>query len=416
MNLLNDFIYKNFKKKLILVFFYEFSFIFLLIASIIPDGMNLLDFMRNPIGSIIVNEISIGLTLILFVPFIGQSVKHFNFYGAKIEFNDKFDKIAKNIATINTEIKLYQDNQERLLYSILASIGRSMETQPRRLNKALQDIPLEIGMKNYPESKILAEIVHYFLSHYNIPVNQPTMQQNTLGNFFNLRSGKIDLYMEYSANGFMLSGKDVEEHNHEVGKLKINKLFENWDLEWLNTFGYDNQFEFVMQVDTARKYSIRTMTDLIDNSDEFVFGVEIEYLIRDSLFPRLERLAKKANKSLVFKDIREVSIGDRYDKLLEGELDVTVGWTCDPEMDKSELCKIEWDDNFPAISYYLMPLCRKDVVPDIKIALSQIKINEEQMKKMNLEAKKGGNTESVIKGVAAKFCLNLIKEINNNQY
>lgn len=368
--------------------------------------MNLREFFKDPISSIFVNEISIILALSLFLPFIAPHIKNLKIFGAEVEFQDKIKEINKDIKEIRSESKIYQNNQESLIYSIIASVGRSMDIQPRRLNKSLKEVPLEIGFKNFPESRILAEIMYCLFNIAKIPVNPPVIQQNTLGNFYNLRTGKIDFYIEYSGTGFVIAGLEIEEHTPEGGKDRLNKIYKGWRLEWLSPIGFSNQDILVMQRDKAEKYGIKYVSDLALRSEEFILGAEPEYFVRDASYPRLKILAEKAETPLKFQ-IRESDIGDRYKRLLDGEFDVINGWNADPEIEDPRLEKIKWDQQFPENKFYAMPLCRDDVVPNIIDVLSNLRIDIEEMRKLNLKAKNAGNTDLAIKGIAAEFCRKL---------
>ncbi|MFX0200241.1 MAG: glycine betaine ABC transporter substrate-binding protein [Candidatus Hodarchaeota archaeon] len=395
----------NSSRKICLLVLYEAIILFLLIAALIPKEITFKQFITNPIGLLPVlqvNEKSIALALGLFLPLILPHIKSLKIFGTEVELRERVNGIEGDIRKVRRESAIRQYDQERVFYTTAASIRRSMETQLRREKKSFDEVPLEIGMKDFPESRILAEIIYCLFDTYNLSAKPPTMQQPTLGTFFNLRSGKIDLYVEYSGVGFMLAGIQAEEHTAKSGQKRLNDLYKDWKLTWLSPIGFDNQHELVMLKEKAERFDIVTMTDLADKSDGFLFAANREYFIRESTFPRLERLG------LRFRDVREADIGDRYSGLFKNEFDVGVGWTTDPQMTETRLHRIEYDRQFPAIAQYAMPLCRTDVVSYVKNALSKLRIDETEMRRLNRRAQRAFNTPLAIRGIAVEFCKKLI--------
>jgi osmoprotectant transport system permease protein len=201
------------------------------------------------------------------------------------------------------------------------------------------------------------------------------------------------------------AGKDVDplEQANRV-REKLNEIYKGWGLTWLPPIGFNNKHELIMLQETAHKFRIQSISDLVHKSEGLTFAAPTEYFIRESTFPRLERLAEKAETPLRFRDVREVDIQDRFSGLLAGEYDVGVAFTTDPQMEDPRLQKIDWDAHFPEITQWAMPLCRSDVLMyyPIQDALSQLSINEAGMRKLIRKAEREGNTPFAIKGVAAE--------------
>ena len=387
--------------RFILLVLYEALILFLLILALIPESNTFKEFIENPLGLMHVNEKSIALALGLFLPLILPHIKSLKIFGTEVELRERINGVKEEIQNVRRESAIRQYDQERVFYATAASIRRGMDTQPRRENKSLDEAPLEIGMKDFPESRILAEIIYCLFNNINLPVKPPVMQQPTLGTFFNLRSGRIDLYVEYSGVGFMLAGLQVEGHTDERGKDRLNKLYKDWKLTWLSSIGFNNQHELVMLKKTAMKFEIVSISDLAEKSERFILGADREYFIRDTTFPRLELLG------LRFQDVREVGIMERFRGLYEGEFDVGVGWTTDPQIKDTRLQRIKYDQKFPEIAQYAMLLCRTDIVHSVEDVLSKLQINEEEMRRLNSKAQRAGNTDLAIKGIATEFCRKL---------
>ncbi len=209
--------------------------------------------------------------------------------------------------------------------------------------------------------------------------------------------GKIDLYVEYSGVGFMLAGRDPQEHDAGGGRQMLNEIYAPWGLTWLSPLGFNNQHELVMLRETAEKHGIVTVGDLARSPDRFSFAANREYFLRDTAYPRLLR------QGLSFREIREVDISDRLGGLLDGRFDVGVGWTTDPQMEDTRLIALRYDERFPGISQYAMPLARVDIVPEIQEALESLMIDQAQMLHLNKIAMAAGNSPLALKGAAAEF-------------
>ena len=272
-----------------------------------------------------------------------------------------------------------------------------MGFQPRRLSSSLDEVPIEIGSLDFAESWILAQIVYRRLESASIPVTEPGPGETTLMTFFNMISGKNDLFIWYSGTGMALAGMDVAHNDVKKGRDALNKVYMKWGLKWLQPIGFQTLEGPVMLSEQADRLKIETMTDLADNSRRLVFGANHEYFIRDWAYPRLERLGIK------FRDTIEVSINDRLSGLFDKEFDVGIGYSTDPEINDKRLTVIDYDERFERISQFAIPLCRIDVADQVAAVLNDLEITTEQMQEMNRRAKKAGYKKLAIKGLADEF-------------
>jgi len=128
---------------------------------------------------------------------IAREAKNLSFGSFTVEFEHRLEKAEKD----ERESAERQYDHERTLY-VLAS---RMKTESRRQNKTLAEVPLEIGSKRFPESRILAELMYLTLES-KLPLSKPDNRpritvQESLRTFLNLRLGIIDVYVEYSGVG-----------------------------------------------------------------------------------------------------------------------------------------------------------------------------------------------------------------------
>jgi len=388
---------KKINPEVILGIFYILIILSLLIGALKPQGISFSRFWGNPFESMEINEFVVALSLALFLPFIYRKIQKVKLFGAELELRNKVEKVNARLNQVDKEMSGQKYDNERAMFAILSRLNVQVESQPRREGKSLQEVPIEIGSLDFAESWILAEIVYQKLQVAGVPVAKPRLGESTLMTFFNLLSGKKDLFIWYSGTGMALAGMDVKPHEADAGLAALNKLYDKWELIWLPPLGFETIEGPTMLREKADKLKINTMEDLARISHRLVFGANREYYLRDWSYPRLRR------KNIMFRDRKEVSINDRLSGLFTEDFDVGIGYTTDPEMNDYRLKFIKADDNFKHISQFAMPLCRKEVVKEVEAALSDLKITPVQMSKMNTRAKKDSYKKRAIKGLVSEF-------------
>jgi len=388
---------KEVNPAVILIFFYETIIFILLIGALIPPGVSFWDFLKDPIKFMQVNEFVIALTLALFLPLVYKNIQKVKLFGAEVELRQEVTKVRRDLDQVKKDMSDQKYDYERALFAILSRLSGKMEIQPRRLSSSLEEVPIEIGSLDFAESWILTQIVYRKLEASNIPVTEPGLGETTLMTFFNMISGKIDVFIWYSGTGMALAGMDVKPHDAEEGRKELNDIYKKWGLKWLQPIGFETCEGPVMLSEQADRFKITTMTDLANNSHRLVFGANREYFLRHWSYPRLKRLGVR------FRKVTEVSINDRLSGLYEKEFDVGIGYTTDPEINDSRLRVIEYDNRFEPISQFAMPLCRNDVAHHVAAVLDDLKITSKQMHELNFRAKKAAYKKLAIKGLADEF-------------
>ena len=393
-------------KKFVLIFLFEIIFGLLILGSIIPDNLTSKEFLKDPIGLMKIDYITMGLVIGLFVPFVLQYIEKLNIFGFQIE-RRLSEKIDKNFEEAQKRSSGIMYSHERSLFSITAAIVKHVSVNPRQGGRK----SIEIGMKDFPESRIFAEIIYHVLNDNNsIEVNKPTIQESTLVSFFDLFLGKTDVYVEYSAIGFQLSG-ETPPKNQSVQDVRneLNRVFAETELCWLNPIskGCDSFNEWIMLKEVADKLKIETITDIAKYSNNYTFGAWPEYFHRASnqeSFSRIEMVAEEKDKKLKFQELKEIRIIDRYNELLDKKIDVCVGWTRDSEITDPRIKRIKYDENFIGIPQHVIPICREDIAKDIEPILSNVEVSIEEIRELKLKAEKEGNQVHSIRDIAREFC------------
>lgn len=387
------------KLKIIALVLYEIVFICLWMASIIPEGISFIDFWRRPFELMIINEYSIALTIALFLPLVFKNITKLKLFGAEVEIRREFENFRSEIHKVKKDVAEQRYDYDRALFSIISGLNRQLDTQIKRKDQSLEQVPLQIGAMDFAESWIIQQIVFRKLSLKNLPVQEPEMGETTLMTFFNLISGKIDMFVWYSGTGMAMAGLDIVEHDEHTGLDILNAHYKNLHLRWLPAIGFQALEGPIMLKENAVKRNIQTMSDLAKQANLLTFGANREYFLRHWSYPRLKR------KGMKFKDYEEVSINDRYGGLFSGRYDVGIGYTTDPEASDKRIDFIftRPDDAFSPIPQYAMPLCREEIADIVQEALGDLTITQEQMRKMHFEAGKSNYSRLAIKGIAGDF-------------
>jgi glycine betaine/choline ABC-type transport system substrate-binding protein len=383
--------------KTITLMIYEIVFICLWIAAIIPEGISFLEFWRSPFRFMVINEYSIALTIALFLPLVSKHITKLKFFGTEIEVRREFENVREEVYQVKKNVTEQRYDYDRALFSIILSLNRELHTKLRRETQDLKQLPLAIGALDFAESWIIQEILIRKLALGKTPVRESELAETTLMTFFNLIYGKIDLFIWYSGTGMAMAGLEVVPHDEHTGLDILNSYYINLGLRWLPSIGFQALEGPVMLKEKAEKRNIKTMSDLAAQANLLTLGANPEYFLRHWAYPRLKR------KGMKFQAYEEVSINNRFSGLFTEHFDVGIGYSTDPEANDKRIVFIEYDDEFPPIPQYAMPLCREEIADVVQKTIKDLQITKEQMRKMHFETKKNNYSKLAIKGIAGDF-------------
>ena len=78
-----------------------------------------------------------------------------------------------------------------------------------------------------------------------------------------LRSGDLDLYVEYTGSGLVnILQQEVAADPREVYDTVSREFSERYDLEWLPPLGFNNTYTLTTRRELAREYNLHTISDL----------------------------------------------------------------------------------------------------------------------------------------------------------
>lgn len=128
------------------------------------------------------------------------------------------------------------------------------------------DGTITIGSKSFSENEILAELMAILIEgKSNLKVIRKLNLGTTATLFGLIRAGQIDLYAEYSGTGLNILGPIDREviRNPDVAFEIVRREFgHDYDLVWLERFGFNNAWTLVMRRQDARDLGLKTISDL----------------------------------------------------------------------------------------------------------------------------------------------------------
>lgn len=242
-----------------------------------------------------------------------------------------------------------------------------------------------IASKPHSEQYILAEMITQLIeANTDIKVEQKLGIGGGTSNIHPaMIKGEIDIYPEYTGTGwlFVLKEELINDPNLLYEKVKNNYL-EEYDIEWLDLYGFNNTYALAVKKSVAEEYNLETYSDLAKVSEKLTFGAEYDFYEREDGMPGLFKLY-----GLKFKDNKEIDIGLKYDAIGSDEVDIINVFSTDGLLKKYDLKVLKDDKNFfPA--YQASTLIRKQTLekyPELEEILNKLsnQISDEEMIQLN---------------------------------
>lgn len=183
---------------------------------------------------------------------------------------------------------------------------------------------IRVGAKSFAEQRVLAEALITLLRAEGLPAEKAVPCQDTYGCQRALRSGAIDLMVEYTGTGLSFVGAAPQEAD---GLAQVRKLYKPLGMRWVVPLGFDNGYRLLVSRDKARVLGLRQITDLARIEGGIRIAAPTEFLRRpgDGLAALLRRYGLRAAAAPVVLD----DPAARMDALLNGRADVAVGYATD---------------------------------------------------------------------------------------
>lgn len=305
------------------------------------------------------------------------------------------DALASLVENLVTPISLQKSNTYKkpknrlfakiiLLCSLLLVIFSFAYTSFSR--EKVNERSIIIGSKDYTEQVLLSNLVGDIIAqNTDITVIKKTHLGGTQVCFSALNSKEIDMYVEYSGSAFVdiLKHKPISDIDKVYNTAK-KELKEKYNIEVLPQINFNNTYVMAVTQETAKKYNLKTVTDLSKVAHKLSFGTSFEFLNREDGLPGL---MKKYNFKV--KETKALDDSPKYIAIENNNTDVTDAFATDGLLQKYNLVSLEDDKHFFP-PYYPMPIMRTDVYkkyPEIEGVLEKLSkaLTNKVMTRLNYE-------------------------------
>lgn len=256
---------------------------------------------------------------------------------------------------------------------------------------------ITVGSSNFTEVVILGNIYKILIEeNTDIKVNTSFGLNGATFCFAAMENKDIDMFVEYS--GSMLSNVCKQPMNNDPDQVyeTIKKVLdEEHNVYTSAPLGFNNTYIMSVKPETAEKYNLKTLTDLVKVASELKLGCTMEFVQRADCLPLFEKTFNTK-----FKDVSGLDASVRYTAIDSNQVDVIDAFTTDALLSKMKLTTLEDDAKFFP-PYYACNFIRKDTLekyPELEELLSKLDglFDEETMAALNVKVDIDGQNEVTV--------------------
>jgi osmoprotectant transport system permease protein len=246
-----------------------------------------------------------------------------------------------------------------------------------------RDDTIRVGSKNFTEQIILGELLAQAIERGGVRVER---RLNLGGTFIcdrALRSGDIDVYVEYTGTADTAIFKNAVDPDPDRVRERVRQAYAAAGLTMLPPLGFENTFAILVRGEAARRLGLRTIDDAARYTPQWQAGFGYEFLQRADGYPGLA-----GRYGLRFAaPPRAMDLSLIYRALAERQVDLIAGDATSGLIAAYDLTMLE--DNrryFPP--YDAVPVARSAALlrhPDARIAIERLagRLTVADMRAMN---------------------------------
>ncbi|MEO7503128.1 MAG: glycine betaine ABC transporter substrate-binding protein [Gemmatimonadaceae bacterium] len=227
-----------------------------------------------------------------------------------------------------------------LLLLVIALVGTS---QSKSYGQSRQpNAPVVVASKPFGESFILAELFAQLIERRGLTVDRRPGLGATEVAFSALRSGVVDVYPEYTGTGLLAVLKEPPQNDPAAVFARVAQEFpKRYGVRWLPPLGFENTYAIAVRRETARQFSLATLSDLARAAPRLTAGLTADFIERKDGLPGL-----KSAYGMSFKSVRPLGQAVKYQALASGAVDVIDGYSTDGFIAKYDLVVLRDDKRF----------------------------------------------------------------------
>jgi osmoprotectant transport system permease protein len=190
---------------------------------------------------------------------------------------------------------------------------------------------IRIGSKNFTEQIILGELAARLIE---TKTTLPVARRLNLGGTFicdrALRSGDIDLYVEYSGTAHSAIFHEAPNTDPRQVFEAVRHRYAGAGVTLLEPLGFENTFAILIRGEDARRLNLRTIADAVPHAATWQAGFGYEFLQRADGYPGLAKAygltfagpPRAMDLSLIYRALAQKQVdliaGDATSGLIEG--------------------------------------------------------------------------------------------------
>ena len=201
--------------------------------------------------------------------------------------------------------------------------------------------------------------------------------------------GEFDLYPEYTGTSWEAVLKKEDGYDESKFDELQKKYKEKYNLEYVNLYGFNNTYGLAVNKDIAEKYNLKTYSDLVEVSNNLIFGAEYDFFEREDGYKELQKVY-----NMNFKKQIDMDIGLKYQAMKDKKIDVMVIFTTDGQLAISDVVVLE-DDKKMYPSYRAGTVVRSEILseyPELKPVLEKLNniLDDKTMADLNYQVESEG--------------------------
>ena len=225
-----------------------------------------------------------------------------------------------------------------------------------------------VGSANFPENELLAELYAGALEAKSIQVTRKLNIASRETYVPALKSGEIDLIPEYTGAfaKYLNPDADTSDEATALASLKA-ALPEN--LVALEPSSAQDKDSITVTKQTADKYSLKTIEDLVPVAGELVLGGPPEWKERAAGIPGL-----KKTYGLEFKEFKPLDVAGplTVQALKNGQVQAANLFTTDPAIKANNFVSLEDTKSFFGAQNVIPVLTKSKATPEVSAALNAV--------------------------------------------
>ncbi len=284
---------------------------------------------------------------------------------------------------------------------LIAAVTASEEI-PATLGAQHQNRPVVVASKPFGESYLLAEMFSQLLESRGFSVERRPGLGATEIALGALRTNAIDAYPEYTGTGLIAILHDTLPDSlaadpHAVFSHVARRFAELYHVRWLPPLGFQNTYAIAVTRSTARRYRLRTLSDLGRESPHLTAGFTADFIGRSDGLVGLARVY-----GLRPRTVRPLSPAVKYQALASGAVDVIDGYSTDGLLARYDLVTLVDDKHFfPPYEAAALVSSRLDRQVPAAIAVLTLlsgRLDENAMRQLNRRVEVDGNDVRLVAG------------------